>query len=30
MGILSGWMKQAEQRGDFKIRELELADIVAF
>jgi len=30
MGILSGWMKQAEQRGDFKIRELCLADIVAF
>lgn len=30
MGILAGWMKQAEQRGDFKIKELCLDEIVAF
>lgn len=30
VSVLSGWMKQAEQRGDFKIRELDLAEVMAF
>ena len=30
MDILAGWLKQAKERGDIKIRELDLAEVMVF